>query len=162
MNAFIEIPKRMTLSHEVEIHTTPDKIWDFLINIEKNYQAWHPEDHILFRWTKGCPFEVGASFYAEQYMLGHKVKYKGKIIECVPDKKITMKFSFPLSLITEKIEMIIENEGTYSIFRHLTYMRFKFLSRTIFKKRNMKMLTDMDHHVRAEGENMKRLLEDIH
>jgi hypothetical protein len=162
MNEFNEIQKRMTLSHDVEIHATSDKIWDFLINIEKNYQAWHPEDHVLFRWTKGAPFETGATFYAEQYMLGAKIKYKGRIIECMPGEKITMKFSFPLSLITEKIEMIIANQGENSTFRHITYMRFKFLSRTIFKKRNMKMLNDMDQHVKVEGENMKRLLEDIH
>jgi hypothetical protein len=38
-------------------------------------------------------------------------------------------------------------------------MKFKLLSRTIFKKRNIKMLNDMDAHVRTEGGNMKRILE---
>jgi acetamidase/formamidase len=45
---------------------------------------------------------------AEQLMMGEKVKYKGKISDCISGKKITMKFSFPLSLITEKMEMITE------------------------------------------------------
>lgn len=155
------IQRHMTIVHEVDIKTSPDKIWDFLINIEKNYSAWHPNDHILFKWTTGVPFETGSAFYAEQYMIGEKVKYNGKITESIVGEKITMTFSFPLSLITEKIEMIIENKGTYSTFKHITYMKFKFLSRTIFKKQNIKMLNDMDTHITAEGGNMKNILENV-
>lgn len=162
MDTIEKLPKHMTLVHEVDIKTTPDKIWDFLINIEKNYTAWHPKDHILFQWTKGAPFEAGAAFYAEQYMMGEKIKYNGKITACIPGEKITMTFSFPLSLITEKIEMIIENQGTNSTFKHITYMKFKFLSRTIFKKQNIKMLNDMDTHVTTEGGNMKNILENAY
>lgn len=92
-------------------------------------------------------------------MMGNKVKYNGKVIECVPDKKIAMTFSFPLSLITEKIEFVIENNNSYATFKHITYMKFKFLSRTIFKRQNIKMLNDMDKHVKTEGANMKRILE---
>ncbi|MDD3723312.1 MAG: SRPBCC family protein [Lutibacter sp.] len=159
MDTIVKLDKHMTFVHEVDIKTSPDKIWDFLININENYSVWHPKDHILFQWTKGAPFETGSTFYAEQYMMGEKVKYNGKITESIPGEKITMTFSFPLSLITEKIEMIIENKGTYSTFKHITYMKFKFLSRTIFKKQNIKMLNDMDSHITTEGGNMKRILE---
>jgi uncharacterized protein YndB with AHSA1/START domain len=159
MDTIVDLQKRMTLVHEVAIQTTPDRIWDFLVHIDENYTAWHPADHLVFRWTEGAPFSAGSAFYAEQYMMGEKVKYRGKITESVPGEKITMTFSFPLSLITEKIEMVIENHGTHSTFRHITYMRFKLLSRTIFKKQNIRMLNDMDAHVKTEGENMKRILE---
>ena len=161
MDRFEKIQKHITLLHEVNIKTSSQKIWNFLINIDKNYSAWHPTDHILFQWTKGEPFERGSTFYAEQYMIGEKVKYKGKITECIPGKKITMKFSFPLSLITEKIEMIIEDHDSYSKFKHLTYMKFKLLSRTIFKKQNIKLLNDMDTHIITEGGNMKSILEKV-
>lgn len=159
MDTIAKLDKHMTLVHEVDINSTPDKIWNFLININENYSAWHPKDHILFQWTKGEPFEVGSAFYAEQFMLGEKIKYNGKITESIPGEKISMTFSYPLSLITEKIEMIIETMGTYSTFKHKTYMKFKFLSRTIFKNRNIRMLNDMDTHIRTEGENMKNILE---
>lgn len=159
MEIIKKLEKRMTLTHKADINTSPENIWEFLTNIETNYKAWHPEDHILFHWTKGAPFEKDSIFYAEQLMMGEKVKYKGKITDCIPGKKITMKLSFPLSLITEKIEMIIEGRETGATFRHLTYMKFRFLSRTIFKNRNIKMLNDMDAHVRTEGGNMKSILE---
>ncbi len=161
MDTIVKLEKHMTFVHEVDIKTSPDKIWDFLININENYSVWHPKDHILFQWTKGAPFKTGSTFYAEQYMMGEKVKYNGKITESIPGEKITMTFSFPLSLITEKIEMIIENKGTNSTFKHITYMKFKYLSRTIFKKQNIKLLNDMDVHIREEGENMKRILESL-
>ena len=161
MDRFLKLQKHMTLLHEVDLKTSADKIWDFLIHIDKNYSAWHPTDHIVFRWTKGEPFEIGSTFYAEQYMIGEKVKYNGRITECIPGKKIAMKFSFPLSLITEKIEMIIEDQGSHSIFRHVTHMKFKLLSRTIFKKQNIKMLNDMDAHIKTEGANMKSILEKV-
>jgi uncharacterized protein YndB with AHSA1/START domain len=159
MNTTEKLQKHMTLVHEVDVKASPEKVWEFLVNIEQNYSAWHPDDHILFRWTEGAPFESGAKFYAEQYMMGERIKYKGKITECIPGEKITMTFSFPLSLITEKIEMMIENRGSHITFRHLTYLKFKFLSRTIFKKRNLRMLNDMDSHVITEGRNMKNILE---
>lgn len=161
MDRLVKLHKHMTLLHEVDVKTSPEKIWDFLINIDKNYSAWHPTDHILFQWTKGEPFERGSTFYAEQYMMGEKVKYNGKITACIPGKNITMTFSFPLSLIIEKIEMIIEDHGSYSTFKHVTYMKFKLLSRPIFKKRNIRMLNDMDAHVKTEGENMKSILEKV-
>lgn len=161
MDTIEKLQKHMTLVHDVDVKTSSDKIWEFLINIEKNYSAWHPKDHILFHWTNGAPFEAGATFYAEQYMMGEKVKYKGKITECIPGEKITMTFSFPLSLITEKIEMIIENHGTYSTFKHITYMKFKFLSRTLFRKQNIRMLHDMDTHIKTEGRNLKSILENV-
>jgi hypothetical protein len=159
MDTIVELQKRMTLVHEVDVKTSPDKIWEFLLHIDRNYKAWHPSDHILFKWTNGEALQTGSTFYAEQYMMGERIKYKGKIAECLPGRKITMKFAFPLSLITEKIEMIIEGEGSNARFRHITYLRFRFLSRTIFKKRNIKMIYDMDTHVKTEGEIMKRLLE---
>ena len=55
--------------------------------------------------------------------------------------------------------MVIENHDTYSTFKHITCMKFKFLSRTIFKKQNLKMLNDMDILVKTEGGNMKSILE---
>jgi len=162
MTETMQLKKHMSLVHEVSVNAPSDKVWDFLINIEKNYIAWHPKDHILFQWTKGTAFEAGARFYAEQYMMGVMIKYNGTISESIPGQKISMTFSFPLSLITDKIEIIIENHGAATVFRHVTHMKFRFLSRTIFKKRNINMLLDMDTHIKSEGENMKKILENVH
>ena len=159
MDSITNIEKHMVLKHSVTINTSSDRIWNFLTGIDKNYKDWHPDDHILFCWTKGEAMETGSTFYAEQYMTGHKIKYRGYIAESVPSRKITMKFLFPLSLVTEKIEMIVGKNDSYSTFTHITYLRFMLLSRTLFKKHNLEMLNDMQKHVITEGQNMKTILE---
>lgn len=155
----MKIKKKMELTHTIKIKTTSERIWDFLTHIEKNYKAWHPKDHIKFIWTKGEPFSEGSTFYAEQYMMDHIVKYKGWIAESVPKKKITMRFHFPMSIVTDKIEMILEDTISYATFTHITYLKFKPLSRTLFKQRNLKMIQDINEHVANEANNMKNILE---
>ncbi|MFC1786805.1 SRPBCC family protein [Halobacteriota archaeon] len=150
---------QMELKHSIEINTTPKKIWEFFYNIEKNYTKWHPEDHILFKWTKGRPQEEGSTFYAEQYVMGELKKYKGTIVEIVPNKKIVSKFSFPISLISPKIEWLIEPKGSNSVFTAITYMRAGSLLSKIFKKGMKTLIEAHDKHVGEEGENLKKILE---
>ncbi len=66
--------KQLVIKDSVEIKTTPEKIWEFFINLEQNYRIWHPEDYVLFKWTKGKPMEEGSTFYAEQYVMGRVKK----------------------------------------------------------------------------------------
>jgi hypothetical protein len=44
--------KPFTVESVTEINTTPEKIWDFFLNIEKSYKRWHPECHNHFHWKK--------------------------------------------------------------------------------------------------------------
>jgi len=50
--------EEITLTDSIEIRTTPEKVFDFLIHLvdDKSYRIWHPEDHIAFRWLKGKPY----------------------------------------------------------------------------------------------------------
>ena len=57
--------KHLELKDSIDIKATPEKIWDFFVNLDKNYKSWHPEDHILFKWIKGKPMELGSQFYGE-------------------------------------------------------------------------------------------------
>jgi len=94
--------KQLVLKDSIEIKTTPEKIWEFFINLEKNYKTWHPEDHVLFQWTKGKPMESGSNWYGEEVLGGDLKKLKGAIGEVVPNRKIVFKYSFPLSLVSPK------------------------------------------------------------
>jgi len=38
METIKKLKKRMTLTHEADINTSPKKIWEFLTNIETNYK----------------------------------------------------------------------------------------------------------------------------
>ncbi|MEA3224102.1 MAG: hypothetical protein U9P49_13200 [Thermodesulfobacteriota bacterium] len=41
----------VTLTDSIEIKTTPEKFFGFLINLvdDESYRAWHPEDHVVLR-----------------------------------------------------------------------------------------------------------------
>jgi hypothetical protein len=115
--------KQWELKDSIDIKTTPEKIWDFFINLERNYKSWHPEDHILFKWTKGKPMELGSQWYAEEVLGGKIFKIKGFICEVVPNRKSVSKYSFPLSLVAPKVESLIEPKGSSSVFTAISYLR---------------------------------------
>jgi len=151
--------KQSELKHSIEIETTPEKIWEFFVNLDKNYTAWHPGDHVSFRWIKGEPLEEGTAFYAEQYVRGKITKYQGICKEIIPYKKIVFKFAFPIALMSPQVEWQIEPKGSYCIFTAITYMRFGRLFQKLFKKHMKDSMELHDKHVGAEGENLKQILE---
>lgn len=151
--------KDLILKHSIEINTSPEKIWGFFASLEINYTAWHPKDHISFKWTKGNPLEKGSRCYAEQYVMGKATKYNTICAEIVLNKKIVFKFSFPISLITSKIEWIIESKGSNTVFTAITCMRMGNLFKMIFKKEMDKLIESHDKHVGEEAENLKSILE---
>jgi uncharacterized protein YndB with AHSA1/START domain len=150
---------QMILSDSVEINTTPEKIWEFFTNLEKNYKTWHPEDHILFKWTKGKPMESGSRWYGEEIVRGKLFKLKGTIGEVIPNRKIVFNFSFPVSLVAPKFEWLIEPKGSTSVFTARSYLRAGEFYLKFFKKEMNYKLDLHNKHVREEGENLKRILE---
>jgi len=142
-----------------EIKTKPEKIWEFFTNLEQNYKAWHPEDHALFRWTKGKPMEMGSKFYAEEYLNGKLRKFKGTIGEIIPNRKIVFKYSFPLSLASPGNEFQIEPKDSYSVFTAVGYVRCIRFYRLIAKKHVDTVIEIGKKHVKEEGENLKKILE---
>jgi uncharacterized protein YndB with AHSA1/START domain len=152
--------KQSKLKHSIEIETSPEKIWEFFIGLDKNYTTWHPEDHVTFQWIKGKPLEEGTTFYAEQYVKGKITKFKGTCVDIVPNRKIVFKFAFPISLVSPKVEWQIEPKGSNCIFTAITYMRWGRFFQKLFKKHMKDSIELHDKHVGAEGENLKKILED--
>ena len=146
--------KRIVLKDTVEINTTPEKIWDFWANMDKNYKAWHPEDHILFRWTKGRPMEEGSTIYAEEVVGGQLLKGKVTCVGVVPNRKFALKLPFPRSLFC-KYEYLIEPRGENTAFTAYTYLKYPVFA----KKRVYSVIEVGEKHVREEGGNLKRILE---
>jgi len=147
------------LKHSIKIETTPEKIWGFFTDLDKNYTTWHPEDHISFQWIKGKPLEEGTTFYAEQYVKGKITKFKGHCEVIIPNRKIVFKFSFPISLVSPKVEWQIESKGSSCIFTAITYMRWGRFFQKLLKKHMKDSIELHDKHVGAEGENLKKILE---
>jgi hypothetical protein len=151
--------KRLELKHSIDINTTPEKIWKFFKNIEKNYKIWHPKDHIKFEWTKGEPLVLGSNIYSEQYVFEKIQKYKGFLKEIIPNRKIVFGFKYPVSIFTPMIEWLIEPKNSKTTFTAITYIRAGHFYKRLFKKGMKNLIIEHDRHVAEEGENLKKLLE---
>ena len=146
--------EKLLLKDTVEINTTPEKIWEFWSNMDKNYKAWHPKDHILFKWTKGRPMEEGSTIYAEEVVGGKLLKGKVTCVDVVPNRKFALTLPFPRSLFC-KYEYLIEPRGDNTAFIALTHLKFPGFAR----KRIQATVEVGKRHIREEGENLKKILE---
>ena len=154
--------ERLVLKDSIEIEATPEEIWDFFANLERNYKAWHPEDHVSFKWIKGRPMESGSTWYAEEILGGgsRRLKGKGTIGEVIANRKIVFKFPFPMSIVSPGFEWHIEPKGTGSVFTAVSYVRCCEFFRLIARSHVDANIEAGKKHVREEGENLKKLLEE--
>jgi uncharacterized protein YndB with AHSA1/START domain len=151
--------EKTVLKDTIEINTTPEKIWEFFTNLETNYKAWHRDDHIVFRWTKGRPMESGSRWYAEEMVHGKVFKLKGTVGQVIPNRKIVFKYSLPISLVAPGFEWLIEPKGSNSTFTAISYLRAGDFVRKLSKKEMDRKMEMTLKHTKEEGENLKKLLE---
>jgi hypothetical protein len=78
-------------------------------------------------------------------------------IEIKPEK--IWEFSPPILLVSPKVEWQIEPKGSTCIFTAISFMRFGRLFLKLLKKHMKESVKLHDKHVRAEGENLKKILE---
>ncbi|MFX1513674.1 MAG: SRPBCC family protein [Promethearchaeota archaeon] len=143
------------LKDSIEIRTTPDKIFEWFIHFTENYNVWHP-DHVKACWVKGKPWTRGSILYVEEYMHGDLHKIKFKAIKIDPNKRIEYKMLFPTSFICPKGSFIIEPNVDSCIFTATISFRFGWLLSRFAKNR----IEAFKKHLKEEGENLKRLLEE--
>ena len=155
MSLFTEL----ALRDSIEIKATPERIWNFFTDLERNYKTWHPKDHVLFKWTEGRPMESGSTWYGEEVLGGELRKLRGTIGEVVPNRKIVFKYAFPLSLVSPGFEWLIEPKGSHTVFTAIGYVRCIQFYRLIAKKHVDTSIEVGKKHIREEGENLKKILE---
>jgi len=142
------------LSDSIEIKTSPEKAYEWFINIDQNYKEWHP-DHVKAIWLTENKMKVGSKLYSEEYIHGelHKIKFKCTNIE--PNRKIEFKNLLPMSLICPKGSFIFEPKGDNCIFTAtLSFRMGNTLSKIVKTK-----VEALINHMKEEGENLKRILE---
>jgi len=159
----MSIFKPLVLKDSVEIKTTPEEIWNFFYNLEENYKAWHPEEHVLFKWTEGKPMETGSKYYAEEYIHGKLRRFYGTIEEVVPNRKIVFKHGLPISLASGGFEINLEPKDSYTVFTAVNFINapklVSFLARFSEYKTLDNMIEVVKKHTVEEGENLKMVLE---
>jgi hypothetical protein len=152
----------VTLKDSIEVKATPEKVYAWLVQRFRDkacYQAWHP-DHVDIRWIKGEPLQEGSIVYAEEYLHGALHKLKFRITKIVPNRVIEYSALFPLSLLAPGNRFLIEPKGEEScMFTATGSLR---LPGWLFGKWNKNLMDKLEatkRHMKEEGENLKRAIE---
>jgi uncharacterized protein YndB with AHSA1/START domain len=152
----------IVLTDSVEIAVPPEKVFEFLIGIvdDASYRAWHPEDHVAFRWVRGAPWEEGSVACAEEYLHGRLHKLTFRVDEVVPQRKIVyappsriLRVFFP----ENRFEIRPSERGC--IFAAQGHFRFGRIAKALAKRKLEIGLSSVRQHMKEEGENLKRTLE---
>ena len=150
----------ITLTHSIEIKALPERIFDFLVHLEKNYQTWHPKDHVLFNWLKGNGWEEGSVAYAEEYLHDKLHRLKFLVTKVIPYKEIEyVPVSRLLRIYFPKNTFNVEQHGDTCVFTATSTIRVGWLVRKLAKGKLEHGLESVRTHMREEGENLKQILE---
>jgi len=152
----------IVLSDSIEIETTPEKIFGFFLGIvdDATYRAWHPEDHVTFRWVKGEPWREGSVAYAEEFIHGKLHKFRFLVNRVVPNREIELvPFSRLLRVFCPYNRFSIEPRDGSCLFTASGVLRVGRLGRSLMGKKLDQGLAGVRKHMREEGKNLKRILE---
>ena len=150
------------LTHSIEIKTTPQRIFDFFRNLDDaSYRVWHPEDHVSFHWIKGEPWEEGSVVHAEEYMHGKLHKLKFQVTKVTPNERIEFApVSRFLRIYFPKNTFEVEQKVDTCLFTASGTLRVGRLARLLAKRKLEQGLASARRHIKDEGENLKRILEE--
>jgi hypothetical protein len=138
---------------------------DRFAQLDKNFQSWHPEEHVQCRYCKGGPLEKGSILYFEVYLLGKLQKAKYRITNVEPNSRIEYKMEFPLSLLGGSGAWIMEPKGANSIFMNDIYLGTNLpVAEKVMDKLIQLSLGRVNaafkHHMAEEDQNLKKIMEE--
>lgn len=148
----------ITLTDSIEIKTTPEKVFKWLTNLrdKESYRTWH-HNHVDCIWVKGKPFQEGSIVYFEEYIHGKLHKAKFQCIKRVQNRLIEYRPLFPWSLFMPKCDFIMAPQGEDGcIFTASINLRVG----PLFKKFGRRQLEAIKQHMKEEGDNIKKILEE--
>lgn len=148
----------MVLRDTIDVHASPEDVFAFFDDMDQTrYLGWHP-DHKAFRWTRGNGLKVGNEFYFEEVIAGKLLKKnvvftrieEGEYIEFAPTFRLMRIF---LPKLVFRLEPLAE--GGYRFVAEI-FLR----AGPIAARLNRREFDALRNHMRVEGVNLKRFVED--
>jgi hypothetical protein len=137
------------------VRATPEEVYRFFEDMEENYVQWHP-DHIKFRWVEGAELEEGGEAYFEERIAGKLQEKTVELVQVNPNRYIEFKpTSLLIGILMPHISFTLKPRGNGC---ELT-QRIKIRTGPIGARVNRREFDAVRTHMREEGENLKRILE---
>lgn len=149
----------MILQESIKIKAKPKAIFQFFEEMEHNYSRWHLH-HVLFRWVSGRGVQEGNVFYFEEYIAGKLLKKRVVFTRVEPCRHIEFAPTFWLlklflPRLVFRIERDVEQDPDECMFVAQIQLRMGPLAARL----NKRELDAVRKHMKEEGENVKRILE---
>jgi hypothetical protein len=146
----------MIFQHTTSIISTPEDIFRFFEEMEKNYTRWHP-DHIRFEWAEGKGLKEGTICYFEETIAGEIKRQKVIYTKIIPNQQIEFTPVNRLNRIfLRKMTFEISDRGDHCELTARVVLKWVG---PLAKKINEDTFDAMRKHMKEEGENLKRILE---
>ena len=144
----------MLLEETTSVNAPAEDIYHFFETMDENYERWHP-DHIEFRWVNGG-LETGSEAYFEERIAGELQKKTVRFTEVVANRYIEFRpTSWLVGLLMPSISFTIDPATDGCNFTQ----RIKVRTGPIGARLNRREFDAVREHMKAEGENLKRILE---
>ncbi|WP_238993966.1 SRPBCC family protein [Halobellus captivus] len=146
----------MILEETTVVEASPGAVFHFFETMEEHYTRWHP-DHVAFRWIDGNGLEAGATAYFEEEIAGKTQRKTVRFTRVDPDRYIEFE-------PTSRLVRLLMPHISFAISSHpggceLT-QRISVRTGPIGAWLNRREFDAVREHMREEGENLNRILED--
>jgi len=148
----------ISITDKTIINVPASDVFNFLVNIDTLYKIWHPKDHVFCRVLSGSLAKRGGRFHFLEMINGFPLYLTAKITETRENEYLEYIPAFPFSLLKTgkayfKIEKISDSQS-----KLIAYVEY---GNEFFDKiANFFVKTEYaEKHIREEGENMKKYLE---
>lgn len=146
----------MLLEETTKISASPADVYHFFESMGANYERWHP-DHITFHWLEGGGLALGSTAYFEERVDGKLQRKTVEFTDVKPNRYIAFKPTSRLvAILIPSISFTIDPIPTGSELSQ----RIKVRTGPIGAWLNRREFDAVRAHMREEGENLKRILED--
>lgn len=145
----------MILEETTEMKAPPGDVYRFFEEMEENYERWHP-DHVTFQWIDGNGLKEGENAYFEEKIAGKRQQKTVRFTQVDPDRYIEFEpTSRLIRLLLPHVSFTITPRPAGC---ELT-QRLKVRTGPIGAWLNRREFDAVRKHMREEGENLKRIVE---
>ena len=148
------------LRDSILIDVPPERVWAWLNELPIHYREWHPA-HVACWYERGRSLEVGAVLYVVEHLHDRLHRLRLRATDVVPGRVLRYRnHAFAGAFLVEAANgrTCFTAELTFGLRTPVLGDLFDAVVRRVLARR----LATIQTHMREEGENLKRLVEEEH
>ena len=128
----LDIRKMIKTKAEIDIYSSPEKIWSYMIRLDDWWLRSNPDEHIELTLVENNKIEEGTKFILKEYIAGVRGEAIAEIKQIVPLQRLVWKSiqaTYKLFGITFKVKeggiFELKNKGKKCVLSHYVWGKTK-------------------------------------